>query len=370
VVRRHFFLFAALCVLALMLVAGALRLTVSAFGPQKGTAGGGAGGRSVVVAAAVVGRAPFANKIDVLGVAKGRQSVTITSNTTELITGVHFKDGARVAKGQVLVDLKALEQTANLAQAQATLDLAQLNYDRWKNLGEQGIASSASVDQHRATYAQAKANMEAARSRMGDRVIRAPFSGVVGLSDVAPGSLINPGTPIVSLDDVSVMRVDFEVPDRFMPVLRDGLPIMAHPDSYPNMTVAGRIAKLDSRIDEKTRSITARAELPNRDGKLKPGMLMRVSVEEGVRQAVAAPEAAVLFEADDAFVFVLTKQSPDRIVVVRRAVRTGERQNGLVEITEGLNPGEQIVAEGVNRIQDGQAVSVAGARPGGPGRAR
>jgi len=364
VVRRHFFLFAALCVLALMLIAGGLRLAVSALGPHAGGSGGGASGRSVVVAVAVVGRAPFANKIDVLGVAKGRQSVTITSNTTELITGVHFKDGARVAKGQVLVDLKSQEQTADLAQARATLDLAQLNYDRWKNLGEQGIASGASVDQYRVAYAQAKANMEAARSRMGDRVIRAPFSGVVGLSDVAPGSLINPGTPIVSLDDVSVMRVDFDVPDRFMPALRDGLSIVAHPDSYPDMTVAGRIAKLDTRIDEKTRSIKARAELPNRDGRLKPGMLMRVSVEEGVRQVVAAPEAAVLFDADDAFVFVLTKEAPDRTVVVRRAVKTGQRQNGLVEITEGLNPGERIVAEGVNRIQDGQVVRVAGGRAG------
>lgn len=365
-VRRHFFLFAAIGVLALMLIAGGLRLAVSALG--KAEPAGGRSGGGVLVSETRASIRPFTDRIEVLGVAKGRQSVTITSNTTELITGVHFKDGARVVKGQVLVDLKSQEQSADIAQAQAALNLADLNYERWKSLGAQGIASSASVDQYRVADEQAKANLDAAKSRMGDRVIRAPFSGVVGLSDVAPGTLINPGAPIVSLDDVVVMRVDFDVPDRFLPVLREGMPITARPDAYPNATVAGRIATLDTRVDEKTRAIKARAEFPNLDDRLKPGMLMRVAIDQGSRQSVAVPEAAVQFEGDQAYVYVLATRGPGRIAVERQ-VQTGADAAGFIEIKDGLKAGEAIVADGVNRVSPNQQVRVAGAG-GASGRGR
>ncbi len=367
-VRRHFFLFAALGVVALMLVAGGVKLAVSVFARAQAESAGAGSRGGVLVSQTRATLRPFTDRIEVLGVAKGRQSVTITSNTTELITGVHFKDGARVAKGQVLVDLKSQEQSANIAQTEASLNLAQLNYDRWKRLGEQGIASSASVDQYRVAYEQAKANLDAAKSRMGDRVIRAPFSGVVGLSDVAPGTLINPGAPIVSLDDVAVIRVDFDVPDRFLPVLRAGMPITARPDAYPEMVASGRIAMLDTRVDEKTRAIKARAEFPNTDGRLKPGMLMRVAIDQGQRQSVAVPEAAVQYEGDLAYVFVLTNQGGRRIAE-QRQVQTGADDAGFIEIKSGLKAGEAVVADGVNRVSPNQAVRVAGAG-GAAGRGR
>jgi membrane fusion protein (multidrug efflux system) len=312
---------------------------------------------------------PFTDRIEVLGVAKGRQSVTVTSNTTELITGVHFKDGAQVAKGQVLVDLKSQEQSADIAQAQAALNLAQLNYSRWKTLGDQGIASPASIDQYRVAYEQAKAALDAARSRLGDRVIRAPFAGVVGLSDVAPGTLINPGGPIVSLDDIAVIRVDFDVPDRFLPVLHIGLPISARPDALPNQVVQGRIAMLDTRVDPKSSSIKARAEFPNPDGRLKPGMLMRVAVDQGRRQATAVPEAAVQLENDVASVYLLVPRG-GQLVAVEQQVLTGADQGGFVEIKSGLSPGQAIVADGVNRIATNDVVRLAGQGGGGQGRGR
>ena len=348
-----------------MLVAGGLRLAASARGKAE-PAGGRSGG--VLVSETTASLRPFTDRIEVLGVAKGRQSVTITSNTTELITGVHFKDGEHVAKGQVLVDLKSQEQSAGIAESQAALNLAQLDYDRWKSLGEQGIASSASVDQYRVAYEQAKANLDAAKSRMGDRVIRAPFSGVVGLSDVAPGTLINPGAPIVSLDDVVVIRVDFDVPDRFLPVLKAGMPITARPDAYPDLTVTGRIATLDTRVDEKTRAVKARAEFPNPDGRLKPGMLMRVAIDQGRRQAVAAPEAAVQYEGDQAYVYVLAAKDGGRIAEERQ-VQTGADEGGFIEIREGLSAGTPIVADGVNRVSPNQSVRVAGVG-GAAGRGR
>jgi membrane fusion protein (multidrug efflux system) len=392
-IKRHFFLFAALCVLGLMVIAGGLRLAgagagaAGSDGPAAGAArpgdgsgasgrrgggggsGGGGRGGPVAVSQTVASVRPFLERIEVLGVAKGRQSVTITSNTTELITAVHFADGAHVKKGQVLVDLKAQAQSADIAQAQAQLNLAEINYRRWKSLGDQGIAAASTVDQYKTAVDQAQATLEAARSRLGDRVIRAPFSGVVGLTDVAPGALINPGAPIVALDDLEEVRVDFDVPDRYLSLLRQGLTLSAHSDAYPNEIFRGRIAMLDTRVNQNTRSIKARALFPNPSGRLKPGMLMHVAVDQGMRQALSVPESAVQFEGEQAFVFVIAQKGP-RMVAEQRQVLSGADEGGFVEIKGGLQPGERIVADGVNRVTPNQPVRLAGPGEGpvGPGR--
>jgi len=182
----------------------------------------------------------------------------------------------------------------------------------------------------------------------------------VGLTDVAPGALISPGAPIVTLDDLSLVRVDFDLPDRYLPVLAEGSPITARPDAWPGESYQGRIARLDSRIDTATRAITARAEFPNPGGRIKPGMMMRISVAHGARQGLAVPEAAVQFEGDQAFVFVITPRG-DGFSARKQAVRTGVTEGGFVEITSGLRAGDRVVADGLNRIQNGQAVRVQGA---------
>jgi membrane fusion protein (multidrug efflux system) len=385
-IRRHFFLIAALCVLGLMILAGGLRLAIAGAGggadqarpgadaqggrPRAGGGGGQAGGRgAAAISAATVGSHDFVDRIEVLGVAKGRRSVTITSNTTELITAVHFTDGQRVRQGQVLVDLKAQAESADIAEAQARLNLAEITYQRWKKLGDQGIAAKATVDQYAAALDQAKAGLDASKARMGDHVIRAPFAGVVGLSDIAPGALINPGTPIVALDDLAVIRVDFDVPDRYLPVLHEGLPIIARTDSYPREVEHGRIAKIDTRVDQRTRAVKARAEFPNTDGRLKPGMLMRVGVDQGRRQALAVPEAAIQYEGDQAFVFVIAQRG-QRMVAEQRQVLAGDDEGGFVEIKSGLQPGEKVVADGINKVSPGQAVRLAGQGGEGAGGSR
>lgn len=365
--RRHFFLIAAGAFLVLMLVGGGLKLMAQDKGPQtKGGPGGG--GRAATVSQVQAQPRAFSDRIEVLGAARGRQSVTITSDTTELVTRVLFNDGQPVTRGQVLVELKDNEQSAGVREAQARLSQAQRDFDRWNTLAERGVAPRATAEQYRAALETARASMEAASARQLDRVIRAPFSGVVGLSDVAPGTLINPGAAIVTLDDLSVIRVDFDIPDRYLPLVREGMAIVARPDSYPGETFAGRIARIDTRINEQTRAIRARAEFPNPSGRIKPGMLMRVGIEYGDRQGVAVPEPAVQFEGDQAFVFAINKRG-ERTIIQKRAVRTGMNQGGFVEVVEGLRSGEAVVADGLNRVQDGQAVTVAGAGRQGGGQA-
>lgn len=358
-IRRHFFLFAALAAVVLMLVVGGLKL---AFG-AKAAGQGGPVGRATNVSAVVVAERPFIDRIEVLGVAKGRQSVTITSNTAELITAVHFTDGQAVARGQVLVDLKSASEDAAIAEAGVRLAQAERDYQRWKTLADRGVAPRVSAEQYLAARETAKAGVASAQAQKLDRVIRAPFAGRVGISDVAPGMLISPGTAIVTLDDVSLIRVDFSVPDRYLASMREGLPISARPDALPGETFVGRIAQIDTRIDPTTRAVKARAEFPNPGGRLKPGMLVKVSIDQGQRTAAAVPEAAVQFEGTQASVFVIAK-GPKGQVARRTSVDTGLSAGGFVEIRSGVKSGDKIVADGLNRIQDGAPISD---RPGGGG---
>jgi membrane fusion protein (multidrug efflux system) len=370
--RRHFFLFGAFVVLVVMVVAGGLKLVgarhagpgggqVAAQGGPGPGAGGrrGAGGGATQVSLTVVAPRAFSDEIEVLGVAKGRQSVTLTAATTQLVDRVHFADGQSVPRGAILVELRNTEQDASLAQAQAALVEAERAYQRYKTLGQQGWASKAQIDQYEAAYKSAQASVAAAKARQSDRTIRAPFAGIVGLSDVTPGALVNPGAPIVTLDDLSTVRVDFQVPERYLSQIHEGQAITAKVDAYPGETIKGRIAKLDTRIDERTRAITARAEFPNPQRRLKPGMMVRVGVARGARQSLGAPESSVSVQGDSAFVYVLHRQG-QRTTVEQRPVITGVRQDGVVELTDGVKAGEQIVADGLNKLQPGQPVRVVG----------
>jgi membrane fusion protein (multidrug efflux system) len=377
--RRHFFLFAALLLLVLMAIAGGLKLAtgkggvdqggnVAAAGPRSGPGGpgGGRGGATPVSVATATPR-DFADDIEVLGVAKGLQSVTLTAATTQLVQRVRFTDGQTVARGAVLVELKNTEQDAGLVQARAKLVEAGRAYDRYRKLGDEGYASKAAIDQYEAAYLSAKADVSAAEGRQGDRMIRAPFAGVVGISDIAPGALVNPGAPIVTLDDLTAIRVDFQAPERYLAQIREGQAITASVDAYPGQPVRGRIAKLDTRVDERTRAITARAVFPNPQRRLKPGMMIRVAISRGVRQGLGLPESAISVQGDSAFVFVI-KTAGGRSTVEQRPVVTGVRQDGFVEIREGLDRGERVVADGLNKVQTGQPVRplTVGAQPDAP----
>lgn len=392
--RRHFFLAGAFAVLIIMVVAGGLKLATGAGkgggagggpaaagapagkaggppgGGRRGPGGGGFGGPAQVSVATVEQRI-FVDAIEVLGVAKGRQSVTLTAAATQLVERVRFRDGQTVPRGAILVELKDTEEDAELAQAQARLVQAERARDRWRTLADRGFASKASLDQYEAAYLSALADVRAAQARQSDRIIRAPFSGVVGLSDIAPGALVNPGAAIVTLDDIAGVRVDFPVPERYLGALHEGQTISARADAYPGETISGRIAKLDTRIDERTRAITARADFPNSGGRLKPGMMMRVSIARGQRQSIAIPEAALSVQGDSSFVFLLNEAN-GKTTAEQRPVITGVRQDGHVEIKDGLRAGDRIVADGLNKIQPGQAVMIVGqplrgGAPAGPG---
>lgn len=356
--KRHFFLAAALGLVALMVVAALLKVALGGDEKEGGPGGpGGPGGRAQAVQVVALGQRDFVNSIQALGVARGRRSLNITSATTELITRVLFADGQRVAAGTPLVELQAGEEQADIEIARANLAQAERDRDRWRDLADRGVAPRLQAEQAETAYEAARSALAAAQARRGDRVIRAPFAGVIGLSDVTAGTLVNPGAVIATLDDISVIRVDFPVPERYLSLIQSGTPITATADALPGETFTGQIALIDTRINETTRAVTARAEFTNSNGRLRPGMMIRVRVQQGARQGLAAPEAAVLFQADQAFVYRVSGEGDDA-QVQRILVETGAVEGGFIEILSGVAAGDRVVAGGLNRLQPGAPVRV------------
>lgn len=369
-IKRHFFLVAAAALLGLMVVAVVLRMAFAGdekAGGGPGGPGGPGGGRGQTVSEAVVATRSFTDEIRVLGVARGRRSVNITSSTSELITRVLFTDGQRVSAGTPLVELQAREEDAGIIEARAEVAQAQRQFDRYKTLADRGIAPRMAAEDAETALERAQASLTAAQARRGDRLIRAPFAGVLGLSSVTAGTLVNPGGVITTLDDIDVVRVDFPVPERYLGVLQAGTPIRATIDAYGDEVFAGRIALIDTRINEQTRAVTARAEIPNPGARIRPGMALQVAVQQGLRTAPAAPEAAVQYEGDGAFVFRITRGERGS-TAQRVEVETGSVAGGFVEIVSGLSVGDRIVGSGLNRIQPGAPVRVAGQAGGQGGR--
>jgi membrane fusion protein (multidrug efflux system) len=194
-------------------------------------------------------------------------------------------------------------------------------------------------------------------------MITAPFSGWVSLRNISPGAVVQAGTEIATISDLSSIKLDFQVPETMLPAIRTGQTIEAVSAAYPDQPFRGQIATIDPVIDPNTRSVMVRARLPNPDRRLKPGMLLTVDIETAPRMSLSVPELAVIGEGDQRFVFTIAADGTAK----RIPVRTGLRSGGRIEIVEGLRPGQQVVTEGVVKVADGMKVRLAGAENAAPG---
>lgn len=297
----------------------------------------------------------FVDRIEAVGTARANEQVTLASPVTERIERVNFGDGQYVAKGQVIAVLAQGQQTASLAGAQAQARAAAQQLDRLQSLKARGFVTGASVEAQIAAASAASAAARSARAEIGDRIVRAPFSGYASLRTISAGAVVSQGTPIATISDISRIKVDFSVPETQLTALRPGQPIAVKSAAYPDRNFGGTIATVDPVIDPNTRAVLIRAILPNPGNALKPGMLLNVAVEAGRRSALAVPELAVIGEGDARFVYVVDAQS----VAHRRTVETGMRDNGVVEITKGLKPSDKVIGEGVVKAADGVKVRTA-----------
>jgi membrane fusion protein (multidrug efflux system) len=306
----------------------------------------------VIVAAARL--EAFADPVEALGTLKAMESVNLTANVTETVSALHFDDGQRVEAGAVLVEMTSAEEHALLVEGQVRVAEAERQYDRVKALVTQRAASESLLDERRRDLDAARAQLVAIESRLADRLIKAPFPGVIGLRNISPGALVRPGDRIATLDDDSRMKLDFALPSRYLPDLQSGLVIQARAQALGDRVFTGAIAAIDSRVDPVTRAIQVRALLPNPEQDLKPGLLMQVEVPRNPRQGLAIPEAALLQRGKDHRVLVVGEGGK----VEERRVEIGARRPGTVEIATGLAAGERVITHGTDKVRPGQVVRV------------
>jgi membrane fusion protein (multidrug efflux system) len=249
-----------------------------------------------------------------------------------IITRIRFAEGQLVAAGTVLVELDRVQAAAALAEAEANLAEARNQFNRGRDLSVTQALSKAQLDQLETAVKTGESRVDAARARLEDTVIRAPFAGRTGLRKVSPGSLVNPGMVITTLDDSSVMKLEFTVPQSFLKDLSLGLPVEARAEGLGDRVFAGKITAIDSRIDPVTRALRVRAELANSDGALRPGLFMSVRLRGKPVDTLMIPEEALVPEQGKTYVFVVEDGK-----AIQREVRTGGREPGYVAILEGLD---------------------------------
>ena len=328
---------------------------------QGQSKGGGRGGpQTPTVAVVAVARHTFSDAIQALGTAQARESILLTPKVADTIRAIRFESGQRVARGQVLVEMSSVEQSADLAEARAANAAAQEDLRRNRELFDRGFASQARIDAVQAAADAAQARLDAGGSRIADRTIRAPFAGVVGLRTASPGQYMRPGDRIGTLDDVSQIKLDFDVPETRIAQLQTGVAITARTAAFRDRTFEGLIAQVDSRVDPATRTMRVRAILQNSDGALRPGMLMTVEVRSNPRDALAVPEIAVLEQVDGSYVYRVQAGQGGGQRAELTKVQTGQRSGGMAEIVSGVGEGDQIVTEGVQNLRPGQPVRVRG----------
>lgn len=290
--------------------------------------------------------------VEAVGTARANEAVIITSKVRGVITRIAFREGQKVTSGTILVETDSRELQAELEEMRAERDKAQRLYARAKRLLVTRNIPEAQVEELMGELEAAEARVRADEARLADYVIRAPFSGRLGLRRVSLGALIEPGSAITTLDDVTPIKLEFQVPETALGRLARGLLVTARSTALPGRTYIGKVETIDSRVDPVTRSVAVRAELPNDDESLKPGMFLNVTlVVETRSNAVLVPEEAVISTGSGQFVFVVEGGS-----AVRTEVKLGQRLPGEVEVLSGLEPGVLVVIGGLQKIRDGVPV--------------
>ena len=294
----------------------------------------------------------FPLSAEALGNARANESIEVRAEITAALTAIRFTEGQWIEKGTVLVELENAEQLAGLAAAKARLVESTSLLRRSEELFKTKAVSESQMEQLRAKQESDVASVNAEQSRLDQTVIRAPFSGRLGLRQVSVGAVLDTDTVITTLDDTSAIKLDFDVPEVFLASLEPGLKVTAHSAAWPETQFVGEVTTIDTRVDPISRTITVRAVLPNADNQLRPGMFLTVSLLKEDIQSLVIPEEAIVPERSKQFVFVVGAGE----IAELREVQTGRRRPGEVEILEGLAEGEKVITEGTLKARPGQAV--------------
>ena len=299
--------------------------------------------------------------IEAIGTARAAQGVSLASETSGIVKDILFNANDKVEAGQHLVQLDDAVEAADLAAAQAELDLAKTQLERQRTLRERGVTAINDLDVAQASASSSQAQVLKLTAVMNQKSLEAPFGGVIGIAQVDVGQFIAAGTVYATLQDLDNMRVDFSLPEQQIPLVSIGMPVSATSE-VADLQVRGQILAIEPKIDPNSRLVTVRAQLDNPGQALNPGQFIRVWVELPEEQGVMAlPQTVVSSNLFGDSVFVVrTEGEGDQAkqTVEQVFVRTGRRSGELVEITSGVEAGEEVVSAGQNRLTSGASVKI------------
>lgn len=286
----------------------------------------------------------FKDEVEAIGTTHADESVDISTSVTQTISKINFEEGQYVQQGEIIVELTSAEE-------KAALDEAEKQFNRVESLTEAAATTLTRRD-------QALLSLQVAQARYENRIIRAPFSGIIGLRKISEGALVSPGTVITTLDDISIIKLEFAVPEKFLSKITPGMSVSATSVAYPDKIFKGTIYVVDLRVDPATRAINVKAEIPNEDRLLKPGMLLQVKIVLSEEKVILLPEESIMARKNEKYVYVVGNEDK----LEQRSVTLGRRLAGQVEVVSGIKEGEKVVMEGSPLLRPGQVVKIAGTK--------
>jgi membrane fusion protein (multidrug efflux system) len=299
-----------------------------------------------------------------VGSLRAVRGVDVTSEIAGLVRSLHFKSGDQVKEGQVLVELNADADKAQLASLKAAADLSQTTYDRDKKQFEIQSVSQATLDSEAADLKSKRAQVNQQQALVDKKTIRAPFAGKLGISTVNPGQYLNPGDKIVTLQSLDSLFIDFSLPQQELSQVKKGQAVVVKTDTYPGRTFNGRIMTINPKVDPETRNFQAEALIANANHELLPGMFVTIEVRSGeVKRYLTLPQTAVAYNPYGDTVFIIQEAAKGAggkpvLTVKQSFITIGEKRGDQVAILTGLMEGETVVTSGQLKLRNGSSVII------------
>lgn len=328
---------------------------------------------AVAISADAARNERWADGGDAVGTLVAINGIDVTAESGGVVKSIEFDAGQPVQTGAVLVRLNSANEEASLKALEASAKLAKTQAERWQQLGKDKLVSLDDVQAKLTGAATAQAQVEAQRALIAQKTVYAPFSGVLGIRKVSLGQYIAPGAPVVSLQQLDPIYVDFTLPEQLIGTIKEGVMVRASIDAQPGAVFEGKISAIEPQVDPSTRNFKAQATLRNPDGLLRPGSFAKVAFDLGsMRDVVVIPQTAVSFNPYGNAVFVISKSARkagetdmqgkpltgDKFTVTQRFIKTGATRGDLITVTEGLKTGEQVVTSGLLKLRNGAEVTV------------
>lgn len=316
----------------------------------------------IVVEASKVQVVSLPQALTAVGSLRSDETIIVRPEVAGRIAQIHFREGEPVRKGALLISLDASVQKADLDRARANLSLSKSKFDRAEDLRTKGFLSSQAKDEAENNLRVAQADAELMEARFAKSQIRAPFSGVIGLRQVSVGDYVKEGQDIVNLEAVDPLKVDFRIPEVVQSQVKDNQNLQITLDAIPDKAFNGRVFAINPAIDANGRAIVIRAEVPNRDGKLRPGMFARIRLfTSGNQETVVVPEEALFPVGEEKYVYKVVDGK-----ATRQKIAIGARRDGKVEVMNGLTKDDVVVTAGVIKLREGASVKIANAPAAAP----